>query len=80
MSALEFRTVSSAKRARSSVLRLPHGEVRTPIFMPVGTQGTVKGLTCEQLEQCGATIILGNTYHLGRVSPSLPLPLSLSGD
>uniref|UniRef100_A0A6B2L6N0 Queuine tRNA-ribosyltransferase catalytic subunit 1 n=1 Tax=Arcella intermedia TaxID=1963864 RepID=A0A6B2L6N0_9EUKA len=44
---------------------MPHGLVETPIFMPVGTQGTVKGLTCEQLGNIKAPIILGNTYHLG---------------
>jgi queuine tRNA-ribosyltransferase len=42
----------------------PHGTVETPLFMPVGTQGTVKGLTPDQLEAAGARIILGNTYHL----------------
>ena len=42
----------------------PHGDVETPAFMPVGTQGTVKALTQQMLEQAGASIILGNTYHL----------------
>ncbi len=42
----------------------PHGEVDTPVFMPVGTQGTVKGLTPENVYDLGARIILGNTYHL----------------
>ena len=41
-----------------------HGEVETPIFMPVGTLGTVKSLSPEELIECGAQIILGNTYHL----------------
>ena len=41
-----------------------HGEVRTPVFMPVGTQGTVKAMTPEWLKEAGAEIILGNTYHL----------------
>jgi queuine tRNA-ribosyltransferase len=45
-------------------LRLPHGEVETPVFMPVGTQGTVKALCQEDLETLGAQIILGNAYHL----------------
>ena len=45
-------------------LHTPHGVVETPIFMPVGTQATVKGLTPQQLEDAGARIILGNTYHL----------------
>jgi queuine tRNA-ribosyltransferase len=50
--------------ARVGRLTLPHGEVPTPIFMPVGTQATVKGLTPEQVASTGARIILGNTYHL----------------
>jgi queuine tRNA-ribosyltransferase len=52
---------SSARRGR---LVLPHGTVETPIFMPVGTQGTVKTLHPSELELLGAQIILGNTYHL----------------
>lgn len=54
-------TGSAARRGR---LRTLHGDVETPIFMPVGTQGTVKGLLPEQLTGLGAQIILGNTYHL----------------
>ncbi|MGD9645859.1 MAG: tRNA guanosine(34) transglycosylase Tgt [Pirellulales bacterium] len=50
--------------ARRGVFRTPHGDVETPGFMPVGTQGTVKGLTSEQLRATGAQMILGNTYHL----------------
>ncbi len=50
--------------ARAGTLTLPHGEVRTPIFMPVGTQGSVKTLHPTELEELGAQIILGNTYHL----------------
>lgn len=50
--------------ARRGVLHLPHGDVQTPIFMPVGTQGTVKTLHPDDLEALGAQIILGNTYHL----------------
>ncbi len=42
----------------------PHGTVQTPAFMPVGTSGTVKALTSEDLEECGTEIVLGNTYHL----------------
>jgi len=51
-------------KARCGFLKTPHGAVQTPVFMPVGTQGTVKGITQEELEQLGAEIILGNTYHL----------------
>ena len=50
--------------ARAGVLHTPHGEVETPVFMPVGTQGTVKTLSQEDLEALDARILLGNTYHL----------------
>jgi queuine tRNA-ribosyltransferase len=50
--------------ARRGRLHTPHGTVETPVFMPVGTQATVKGLTPRQVEDAGASIILGNTYHL----------------
>ncbi|MDP7639068.1 MAG: tRNA guanosine(34) transglycosylase Tgt [Candidatus Hydrogenedentes bacterium] len=50
--------------ARAGRLRLPHGEIETPVFMPVGTQGTVKAVTREDLESIGASIVLGNAYHL----------------
>jgi queuine tRNA-ribosyltransferase len=46
------------------LLRTRHGEIRTPVFMPVGTQGSVKAVSPEELENLGAQIILGNTYHL----------------
>ncbi|MBN8552637.1 MAG: tRNA guanosine(34) transglycosylase Tgt [Caulobacterales bacterium] len=50
--------------ARTGVLKTPRGDIRTPAFMPVGTAGTVKALTVDQVKQTGADIILGNTYHL----------------
>lgn len=50
--------------ARCGRLQTPHGEIETPVFMPVGTAGTVKGVTPRQLAATGASIILGNTYHL----------------
>jgi len=50
--------------ARTGVLMTPHGEIPTPVFMPVGTQGTVKALTPAMLEEAGARLILANTYHL----------------
>jgi queuine tRNA-ribosyltransferase len=50
--------------ARRSVFHTPHGAVQMPAFMPVGTQGSVKGLEIEQLRATGAEMILGNTYHL----------------
>ncbi len=55
---------STDSRARAGVLKTAHGEVKTPVFMPVGTLGTVKSLSPEELVECGAQIILGNTYHL----------------
>jgi tRNA-guanine transglycosylase len=51
-------------KARAGRLALPHGVVETPIFMPVGTAGSVKAMTAPELEDLGAQIILGNTYHL----------------
>ncbi|HEU4556214.1 MAG TPA: tRNA guanosine(34) transglycosylase Tgt [Longimicrobium sp.] len=60
----EFEVQASDGHARAGVLNLPHGQVRTPVFMPVGTQATVKTLTSEEVEALGAQIILGNTYHL----------------
>ena len=50
--------------ARAGVLRTPHGSAETPAFMPVGTKGTVKGLTPQDLRVAGARIVLGNAYHL----------------
>ena len=51
-------------KARAGRLSLRHGEVPTPVFMPVGTQAAVKGLTMRDLENLGTQILLGNTYHL----------------
>ncbi len=51
-------------RARAGVLHTSHGDVETPIFMPVGTAGAVKAMTQAQLEEVGAQVILANTYHL----------------
>ena len=50
--------------ARAGLLHLAHGSVRTPAFMPVGTQGTVKALSPEELDTLGAEIVLANAYHL----------------
>ena len=52
-------------KARVAVMTLPHADVDTPVFMPVGTQGTLKGITPRQLEALDCRIMLGNTYHLG---------------
>jgi queuine tRNA-ribosyltransferase len=60
----EFRVVARDGEARCALLATPHGEVPTPTFMPVGTQGTVKTLTPTEVASTGARIVLGNTYHL----------------
>jgi queuine tRNA-ribosyltransferase len=61
---LSFTLHATDGTARAGLLRTPHGDIETPIFMPVGTQATVKGLTPEMVRDAGAQIILGNTYHL----------------
>ena len=60
----EYTIESTDGLARAGVWRLPHGEVRTPCFMPVGTQGTVRALSPRDLEGVGASMVLANTYHL----------------
>ena len=50
--------------ARAGILHTPHGSFETPMFMPVGTQATVKGLSPRELDEMGAGVILANTYHL----------------
>src|SRR5579863_2506915 len=54
----------AASRARAGTIETAHGVIRTPIFMPVGTQATVKSVAPEELQAAGAQIILANTYHL----------------
>lgn len=61
---MTFQLLATDGPARRGLLTLAHGTVETPIFMPVGTQATVKGLTPQHIRDCGAQIILGNTYHL----------------
>jgi queuine tRNA-ribosyltransferase len=63
---IAFKVVAKdpATRARAGMLYTPHGVVETPIFMPVGTAGTVKGMTQDQLEDLQVQILLANTYHL----------------
>ncbi len=62
--AISFQVLAEAGAARAGRLQTPHGEVQTPAFMPVGTYGTVKGLTPEDLQELGAQIILANAFHL----------------
>src|SRR6476659_3439755 len=64
MTAFGFRVTHTDGRARRGVMSTAHGDVETPAFMPVGTQGAVKGVTHRDLESLGAEIVLGNTYHL----------------
>ncbi len=59
-----YKIVATDGKARAGVVETPHGNIETPVFMPVGTQATVKTMTPEELEEIGAEIILGNTYHL----------------
>ncbi|HKB91295.1 MAG TPA: tRNA guanosine(34) transglycosylase Tgt [Opitutaceae bacterium] len=66
MSRLNFtlERESTASKARAATFHTLHGEVKTPIFMPVGTQATVKGQTVESLKAAGSRVLLANTYHL----------------
>jgi queuine tRNA-ribosyltransferase len=64
MMPFEFRITATDGDARRGVVSTPHGTVETPAFMPVGTQGAVKGVTNRDLEILGAEILLCNTYHL----------------
>jgi queuine tRNA-ribosyltransferase len=68
----------SATAARRGRLATRHGRIETPMFMPVGTQGTVKALSPAQLREIGAQVILGNTYHLN-LRPGSPLVRELGG-
>src|SRR3984957_11660319 len=61
---LKFELITTDGRARRGPLRLNHGQIETPMFMPVGTYGTVKATQPRELEEIGAQIILGNTFHL----------------
>ena len=61
---MQFEISALDGEARSGVMRFPRGEVPTPAFMPVGTYGSVKGLNPQQVEDTGAHIMLGNTFHL----------------
>ncbi len=61
---LKFELLATDGAARRGRMVFERGVVETPAFMPVGTYGTVKGMTPEELRECGAEIILGNTFHL----------------
>src|SRR5215471_6221912 len=59
-----FRLLATDGAARCGEIATPHGPAATPAFMPIGTQGTVKGMLPEAVRAAGADILLGNTYHL----------------
>ena len=59
-----FKVLDQDGKARTGLLKTKHGNVETPVFMPVGTLGTVKGIFPRDLKDIGVQIILGNTYHL----------------
>ena len=61
---IQFEVEAICGNSRGGVISTPHGKIHTPIFMPVGTLGTVKGMKPEEVAAIGAEIILGNTYHL----------------
>lgn len=61
---MQFTLLATSGRARRGRLSLAHGDVETPVFMPVGTYGTVKAMDPRELTELGAQIVLGNTYHL----------------
>jgi queuine tRNA-ribosyltransferase len=60
----EFTVLATCGRARAGTLRTPHGDLPTPVYVPVGTQATVKTMTPRDLRELGATLVLANTYHL----------------
>ena len=64
MTAFRWTATASDGPARAGVLHTAHGDIPTPVFMPVGTAGTVKAMTADAVRATGATIVLGNTYHL----------------
>src|SRR5690606_41402763 len=61
---MQFELLKTDGAARRGRLTLAHGTVETPVFMPVGTYGTVRAMAPNELEEIGAQIVLGNTFHL----------------
>src|SRR5580692_8315826 len=74
----ELLKTDSQTRARLGRLTTAHGVVDTPVYMPVGTQASVKAMDPRELVECGTQIILGNTYHL-YIRPGLEI-IKLAGD
>jgi queuine tRNA-ribosyltransferase len=75
---LEFELLKTDGAARLGRIETPHGVIDTPVFMPVGTRASVKGLTTDQLQRLGPQIILNNTYHL-MLRPGVDLVEQLGG-
>ena len=75
----ELHATDPGSAARLSTFTTPHGSVELPAFMPVGTQGTVKGVTVDQLRATGTQMMLANTYHLalrpGAEVVRVPMPM-----
>src|SRR5881275_1575423 len=74
----EFEIEAQSGPARTGRLTLPHGSVETPVFMPVGTQGTVRALSPNDLRAAGASLVLAKTYHL-HVRPGEDVVAQLGG-
>jgi len=75
---LPFEVTHRCADARRGLLTTPHGVVETPVFMPIGTVGSVKGVTPNQLRETGSTMILANTYHLA-LRPTAEVVRDLGG-
>jgi len=73
-----FKLEATSNKARAGVLTTSHSRIETPVFMPVGTRGTVKSMTMQDMEELGAEIILGNTYHL-YLRPGMELMHKMGG-
>jgi queuine tRNA-ribosyltransferase len=78
VSRLSFKLLGTDGAARRGEITTPHGTIQTPVFMPVGTRASVKGLTTEQLQRLAPEIILNNTYHL-MLRPGVDLVEQLGG-
>lgn len=78
LSALSFKLKTTSGQARRGEITTAHGVIQTPIFMPVGTYGTVKGMTPRDLKEINAQIILGNTFHLW-MRPGLDIMAKFGG-
>src|SRR5260370_42120753 len=78
MSSFSFRLIATDGAARAGEITTAHGVVRTPAFMPVGTQGAIKGVHHDDVRAAGADIMLANTYHL-MLRPSAERVAALGG-